>query len=192
MSSSLTLKHARYVITILLIAFATTYFISLVMFFNNPPDMMWVDNIDGMYEASASILALVGFGSTIGVKISANKLRAQAQLAGLLLVFGGSGLVIMTQVIIMMGLCCIGLHQLLYVIFLVYTGLCLLVMLLGYLALVIQQHKEDDVDAMFKREANDKIKSFVASDTAPASPTDPDMQNSHISKAPVPWNGPRY
>lgn len=176
---------------ILLIAFVMTC-ITHFVFFNTSPDMMWVDNIDGMYEASASILALVGFGSTIGVKISANKLRAQAQLAGLLLVFGGSGLVIMTQVIIMMGLCCSGLHQFFYGIFLTYTGLCLLVMLLGYLALVLQQHREDDVDAMFRRETYEKIKSFAASDAAPASPTGQDMQDSHISKAPVPRSGPRY
>ena len=191
MSPPLTLKQARRIIWTLaagLMVIIVTQGVHIVL---TPLDMTWTNNIDGMYEASATILALVGFGSTIGVKISTNKLRASIQLAGLLLVFGGSITIIMAQVFIMIGLCCLGLSQLSYIAFLLWTGVALLVMLLGYLALVLQQQMEDDVDAAFKRETSDKIRSFAATNVASEYPTTHDVRSQHSSKAPVPWRGLR-
>ena len=131
------------------------------------PDMTWKEDTDGLYEASATILALVGFGSTIGVKISANKMRAAAQLAGLTLVFGASSIVIMVQVVTMMGLCCWGLFQETYGAYILLTGISLLVMLLGYAVLVMQSKTEDDVDLGFEHEVNADAKTLATgSDSA--------------------------
>ena len=69
-------------------------------------DMLVVDKVEGVYEATATILALVSFGSVLGIRLSTNKDASGRQLGGLLLVSGGSLHVIVIQVLVMGGVCC--------------------------------------------------------------------------------------
>ena len=46
-------------------------------------DVLVLGNIEGVYEATATILALVSFGSVLGIRLSANKDTAGRQRSGL-------------------------------------------------------------------------------------------------------------
>ncbi len=131
---------------------------------------------DGLYEASAMILALVGFGSIIGVRISSDRTLATTQVSGLILVFGSSSVVIITQVLIMIGVCCFDLTQLTYITYLWITCLALIIMMFGYTLLITQQREEDKADRKFKREMNIGAEDLAtgpepASDTSTTSDT---------------------
>ena len=53
-------------------------------------DMLVIDKVEGVYEATATILALVSFGSILGIRLSTNKDTAGRQRSGLLLIVGSS------------------------------------------------------------------------------------------------------
>lgn len=192
MSSLPTLKQARIMIWLLTGVLVALFFLQIPFHLANIPYKELMNNDGGIYEASATILALVGFGSTIGVKISANKQRASIQWMGLSLVYGSSALVILAQTLIMTTLCCLGLYELFYMMFMMLTSIALLLMLLGYFALALQQQTEEDVDATFRREAGKTTESVAPNVRVSECPTNRDRQSQHDSKAPVPWRGLRY
>ena len=110
------------------------------------PDLLQVMDGDGLYAASATILALVGFGSIIGVRIRSDRTRATTQLSGIILVFGSSSVVILTQVVTMIGLCCLNLNHLTYALYLLITGMTLIIMMVGYILLITQQKEEEKAE----------------------------------------------
>ena len=104
-------------------------------------DMLVLDKVNGVYEATATILALVSFGSVLGMRLSANKNTAGRQRGGLLLVSGSSINVILIQVLVMGGLCCGSLFTSQYFIYITLTGIALIGMVLGYATIVTAQSK---------------------------------------------------
>ena len=98
-----------------------------------------VGGIDGIYEATATILALVSFGSVLGVRLSSNKDAAGRQRGGLALVSGGSFLVVIIQASVMVKLCCGSLPASQYIIYIGLTGVALGVIILGYLTIALTQ-----------------------------------------------------
>ena len=104
-------------------------------------DMLVIDKVEGVYEATATILALVSFGSVLGIRLSANKDTAVRQRGGLLLVLGSSIHVILIQVLVMGGLCCGSLFTSQYLIYITLTGIALMGMILCYVTIVTAQTK---------------------------------------------------
>lgn len=98
-----------------------------------------IHKIEGIYEATATILALVSFGSVLGVRLSTNRHAAGLQQGGLILVFGGSFLVIIIQVLVLGGLCCGSLSTIQYLAYITLTGLALIEMVGGYAVIVYGQ-----------------------------------------------------
>lgn len=119
---------------------ATVYpLFSIVEFNPSPPDMAWLERAGGVYEASATILAVVSLGSILGVRIDTDPEQAKIQKAALYLVLGCSGVVVLAQVLTMIGICCLGLGSTTYAIYLGVTGLSLLTMFGGYATLIRTQ-----------------------------------------------------
>ena len=98
--------------------------------------------IDGMYEATATILGLVGFGSIIGIRFSTNKEQFGIQKGGLLLVGGCNVLVILLQTLTMIGVCCAGLPMIVYGLYVMLTGITLMGMVFGYVMMAKAQLDE--------------------------------------------------
>ena len=101
-----------------------------------------IRKIEGIYEATATILALVSFGSVLGVRLSTNRYAAGIQRGSLTLVFGGSLLVIIIQVLVMGGLCCGYLLAGQYLVYIMLTGMALIVMVGVYIIIVAAQNKD--------------------------------------------------
>lgn len=114
-------------------------------------ELVGVNGVEGMYEATATILALVSFGSILGVKLNPNKDAAGRQRGGLLLVSGGSAVVIIIQVSVMTKLCCGSLFASQYIIHIGLTGLALMVIVLGYLVIAVAQDTVDSSRMTHKR-----------------------------------------
>lgn len=166
-------RHAIAIVALLLVgvvAVTITHTVYQICISKSISDMLQVMDGDGLYEASATILALVGFGSTIGVRISSDRTRATTQLSGLILVFGSSGVVIITQVAIMVGLCCLNLNQITYALYLLITGMALIMMMFGYILLIAQQKEEEKAELGFKHEM-DAGAEDLATDSEQASDT---------------------
>ena len=184
-----TLKEARWVVWILmgwLVFIGIGHGVEPYLFSN----VAELDDLDGIYEASATILALIGFGSTIGVKISTNEKQANTQLTGLILVFGCGAIVIIAQVFTMMGACCLGLSEKIYIGILMHTGASLLCMLMGYFVLVQRPQTEVGVDDKFSSEASRQTELDTTNDSAPPDPTNRDIQTGHDSKDSMPRRVP--
>ena len=87
-------------------------------------------------------MALTSIGSILSVRISANDARAMIQRSGLILVVGCSIVIILAQLLIMLGLCCSGLDQLRYSIYMVLTGASLMGIVFGYATMVFATMKK--------------------------------------------------
>lgn len=98
--------------------------------------------VNGIYEATATILGLVGLGSIIGVKFSTNKEQFGVQRGGLVLVGGCNVLVILIQTLIMLGVCCAGLPIIVYGMYVWLTGVSLMGMVFGYVVMAFAQMGE--------------------------------------------------
>ena len=147
MGAKTTIRPRRYALAFILLLWGLTLAVYVT-----PPDLYaqyvvdtdqappTANNVEGVYEATATILALVSFGSVLGVRLSTNKDTAGRQLGGLILVSGGSLLVIIIQVLVMGGLCCGSLPTSQYLAYIVLTGLALMAIVGGYATIVIAQN----------------------------------------------------
>lgn len=103
-------------------------------------DTAWIEDKGGMYEASATILALVSFGYVLGVRFGATVEGVRHQGSGIKLIFLSTVAVIISQTSIMLGLCCFGITQLLYGLLFAYTAIFLSMMVLGYYRIIHVQY----------------------------------------------------
>ena len=91
---------------------------------------------DGLFEASATILAFVSLGSVLDVRLSSDRAKGAAQFGGIAVVLICSAVVIIIQTAIILWLCCFELYASTYVIMMIVTALCFIVSTLGYMIYV--------------------------------------------------------
>lgn len=108
----------------------------LVSLFNSYPNKP-LDNTGGMFEASATILTLVGVGSIVGLQLNPNRPPSHSGGIGLLLVCGGA--VVFIQTAIMLGLCCFVLYTHTYALLMIGTAICLVMAFIGVLSYINNQ-----------------------------------------------------
>lgn len=92
----------------------------------------WANEVNGIYEASATILVITSLASILSVKISSDRDKARIQHAGIVMVIGNNIVIILTQITIMLGLCCTGLEKITYFKYMGITGVSLIFIALGY------------------------------------------------------------
>ena len=91
---------------------------------------------DAILGASATIMALAGIGSILGIKMSPKGAVAEKQKAGIALVAGCAVVVITAQAITIINTCCYMLHTITYVSHTAITAVALMGMVLGYVAAI--------------------------------------------------------
>ena len=110
----------------------------LVLLISSTPNKP-LDDVDGIFEASATILAFVSLGSVLGVRFNRNITRSRRQFGGIIVVLVFSATVIIIQTAIMLGLCCFGLNTHTYAILMILTAIGFILMIFGYLIYIIGQ-----------------------------------------------------
>ena len=107
-----------------------------------PPDTNWIDDKGGMYEASATILALTSLGYLLGIRFGVTVRGLKYQGLGIALVSASIIVVIIVQTHIMWGLCCGDITQSSYGISLIVTGVALAAVVYGYFIILLIPYRE--------------------------------------------------
>ena len=105
-------------------------------------DVGVVEDTNGTYTASATILAVTSLGSAISVRMSKNVKLADMQGGGIFMMFGSIFAVILTQMMIMLDACCFGLQKSTLAIYVILTIASLLCMVYGYMLLTVVQARD--------------------------------------------------
>lgn len=106
------------------------------------PSESWENGTDGLYEATATVMGLVSFGSFVGIKLSTNRERAGLQRGGLIMIFGCNIIMVLIQSSTMLGICCLDIHMARYAVYIQLTAITLMGMLFGYAMIFSAQNKE--------------------------------------------------
>lgn len=111
----------------------------MILVYSQSSDRLLNDSVDGLFEASATILAFVSLGSILGVRLSANRDQGSVQFGAIGMVLICSAAVLLIQTAIIILFCCFDLYANVYALLMVATAVCFIIAFIGCLAYVFAQ-----------------------------------------------------
>lgn len=119
----------------------------MILLYFNSSNKPLNDSADGLFEASATILAFVSLGSILGIRLSSDKTQGTAQFGAVAFVLILSIVVLVIQTIIIISLCCFTLYANVYAVLMAVTAICFIAAFIGCLAYVYaQMYRESSED----------------------------------------------
>lgn len=132
-------RKAKVCLAVMTVAIVLVAYYGMLLFDDHPNKPLDKDT-DGLFEASATILAFVSLGSVLGVRFNTNTpQKNMVQFGGIIVILICSAIVIIVQTIIILGLCCFELYTHDYAKLMISTASCFLMSILGYVIFVSGQ-----------------------------------------------------